>query len=220
MPVVLGEGLTKRFAGLTAVDDLSFALEAGTITGFLGQGIIASPVDNLAFWASSDRARGWDDPDLLTSWRSEVAEPWWGAMRERAERDGLRIDCFVGSEGTIDAIPIDHHLAAAALLSPTGTWYGNAWCLKETELAQMASDWGVTLEKARAKANANPRRISALVDARYPPGVVGTAQHMFCGILIARLCDGDDWDHAVGHATDATRKRFPRSTPLQRHPNT
>ena len=36
MPVVLSEGLTKRFGGLTAVDDLSFVLEAGTITGFLG----------------------------------------------------------------------------------------------------------------------------------------------------------------------------------------
>jgi ABC-2 type transport system ATP-binding protein len=34
--VVLGEGLTKRFGKLTAVDDLSFVLEAGTITGFLG----------------------------------------------------------------------------------------------------------------------------------------------------------------------------------------
>jgi len=36
VPVVLSEGLTKRFGGLTAVDDLSFVLEAGTITGFLG----------------------------------------------------------------------------------------------------------------------------------------------------------------------------------------
>jgi ABC-2 type transport system ATP-binding protein len=34
--VVSGEGLTKRFGKLTAVDDLSFVLEAGTITGFLG----------------------------------------------------------------------------------------------------------------------------------------------------------------------------------------
>jgi ABC-2 type transport system ATP-binding protein len=34
--VVLSEGLTKRFGKLTAVDDLSFVLEAGTITGFLG----------------------------------------------------------------------------------------------------------------------------------------------------------------------------------------
>jgi ABC-2 type transport system ATP-binding protein len=34
--VVLAESLTKRFGKLTAVDDLSFRLEAGTITGFLG----------------------------------------------------------------------------------------------------------------------------------------------------------------------------------------
>jgi len=36
MSVVLSEGLTKRFGKLTAVDDLSFVLGAGTITGFLG----------------------------------------------------------------------------------------------------------------------------------------------------------------------------------------
>ncbi len=35
-PVVRAESLTKRFGKLTAVDDLSFVLEAGTITGFLG----------------------------------------------------------------------------------------------------------------------------------------------------------------------------------------
>ncbi|HEX5248778.1 MAG TPA: ATP-binding cassette domain-containing protein [Gaiellales bacterium] len=35
-PVVRAESLTKRFGNLTAVDDLSFVLQAGTITGFLG----------------------------------------------------------------------------------------------------------------------------------------------------------------------------------------
>ena len=35
-PVVVSESLTKRFGKLTAVDDLSFELEPGTITGFLG----------------------------------------------------------------------------------------------------------------------------------------------------------------------------------------
>jgi ABC-2 type transport system ATP-binding protein len=35
-PVVVAESLTKRFGSLTAVEDLSFSLEAGTITGFLG----------------------------------------------------------------------------------------------------------------------------------------------------------------------------------------
>jgi ABC-2 type transport system ATP-binding protein len=34
--VVTACGLTKRFGSLTAVDDLSFALSAGTVTGFLG----------------------------------------------------------------------------------------------------------------------------------------------------------------------------------------
>ena len=35
-PVVRVESLTKRFGGVVAVDDLSFELERGTITGFLG----------------------------------------------------------------------------------------------------------------------------------------------------------------------------------------
>ena len=34
--VVKAESLTKRFGEVMAVTDLSFALEAGTITGFLG----------------------------------------------------------------------------------------------------------------------------------------------------------------------------------------
>ncbi|HSP71788.1 MAG TPA: ATP-binding cassette domain-containing protein [Gaiellaceae bacterium] len=35
-PVVTAERLTKRFGELTAVDDLTFELAAGTVTGFLG----------------------------------------------------------------------------------------------------------------------------------------------------------------------------------------
>jgi ABC-2 type transport system ATP-binding protein len=35
-PVVIAESLTKRFGAVTAVSDLSFVLEPGTVTGFLG----------------------------------------------------------------------------------------------------------------------------------------------------------------------------------------
>ncbi|HEY7455456.1 MAG TPA: ATP-binding cassette domain-containing protein, partial [Thermoleophilaceae bacterium] len=35
-PIVSAAGLTKRFGELTAVRDLSFELEAGSVTGFLG----------------------------------------------------------------------------------------------------------------------------------------------------------------------------------------
>jgi ABC-2 type transport system ATP-binding protein len=35
-PVVLAESLSKRFGQINAVQDLSFVLEAGTVTGFLG----------------------------------------------------------------------------------------------------------------------------------------------------------------------------------------
>jgi ABC-2 type transport system ATP-binding protein len=34
--VVVAESLTKRFGGILAVDDLSFSLQSGTVTGFLG----------------------------------------------------------------------------------------------------------------------------------------------------------------------------------------
>src|SRR6202042_1414162 len=36
MTVVVAESLTKRFGSVLAVDDLSFTLEPGTVTGFLG----------------------------------------------------------------------------------------------------------------------------------------------------------------------------------------
>ncbi len=36
MSIVMAQGLTKRFGDVVAVDDLSFALEPGTITGFVG----------------------------------------------------------------------------------------------------------------------------------------------------------------------------------------
>src|SRR6185312_3168841 len=35
-PVVRAEQLTKRFGDVVAVDDLSFSLQRGTVTGFLG----------------------------------------------------------------------------------------------------------------------------------------------------------------------------------------
>jgi hypothetical protein len=36
MPAIEVRGLTKRFGEVTAVDDLSFTVNAGTVTGFLG----------------------------------------------------------------------------------------------------------------------------------------------------------------------------------------
>jgi ABC-2 type transport system ATP-binding protein len=36
LTAVVAESLTKRFGSVLAVDDLSFTLEPGTITGFLG----------------------------------------------------------------------------------------------------------------------------------------------------------------------------------------
>ena len=45
--VVEAEALTKRFGEVSAVTDLSFSLEAGTITGFLGANGAGKPVTEL-----------------------------------------------------------------------------------------------------------------------------------------------------------------------------
>ena len=37
MPVIGARGLTKRFGPVLAVDQLSFEVEPGTVTGFLGR---------------------------------------------------------------------------------------------------------------------------------------------------------------------------------------
>ena len=46
-------GLTKRFGAVTAVDDVTLELEAGTVTGFLGPNgdNLSSPIAAVAFSA-------------------------------------------------------------------------------------------------------------------------------------------------------------------------
>ena len=56
--VVKAESLTKRFGEVSAVTDLSFALEAGTITGFLGP------------------ERRWQDDDAADDPGSGGADEW------------------------------------------------------------------------------------------------------------------------------------------------
>jgi len=36
MAIIQAHGLTKRFGSVRAVDDLSFSVERGSVTGFLG----------------------------------------------------------------------------------------------------------------------------------------------------------------------------------------
>jgi ABC-type multidrug transport system ATPase subunit len=67
--VVEAESLTKRFGEVSAVTDLSFALEAGTITGFLGPngaGMTTTLRMILGLAApTSGRALVFDHPELL-----------------------------------------------------------------------------------------------------------------------------------------------------------
>jgi hypothetical protein len=45
MTAVAAEALTKRFGSVVAVDDLSFTLAPGTVTGFLGPNGAGHPAD-------------------------------------------------------------------------------------------------------------------------------------------------------------------------------
>lgn len=56
-------------------------------------------------------------------WLREEAEPWWQAMRERAERDGVRIDCFQITDTLYEMVGIEPLVPAARLLSPSGVPY-------------------------------------------------------------------------------------------------
>jgi ABC-type glutathione transport system ATPase component len=64
MAIIEIRGLTKRFGAVQAVDDLSFTVERGTITGFLGSNGAGNPVTGLwhSFWrgaANSSREAEW-----------------------------------------------------------------------------------------------------------------------------------------------------------------
>jgi len=47
MAVIEVDALTKRFAGLTAVDQVSFTVERGSVVGFLGPNGAGKPVTGL-----------------------------------------------------------------------------------------------------------------------------------------------------------------------------
>jgi ABC-type multidrug transport system ATPase subunit len=81
--VVKAESLTRRFGEVSAVTDLSFALEAGTITGFLGPngadetttprmvlGLAAPSSCGLAlkdYGCNAEPGTGWIMPKVLPS---------------------------------------------------------------------------------------------------------------------------------------------------------
>ncbi len=47
MAVIEVDHLTKRFTGLTAVDDVTFAVEQASVVGFLGPNGAGNPVTEL-----------------------------------------------------------------------------------------------------------------------------------------------------------------------------
>jgi hypothetical protein len=89
---------------------------------------------------------------VVTRWASEVAEPWWQAMRERAARDGIPIKCFRGGDPHLLSHGIETHIAAACLLSPNGERYKVInWQHTAEALRAIDQDWGETLAAARER---------------------------------------------------------------------
>jgi hypothetical protein len=89
--------------------------------------------------------------DVVAHWSANVAEPWWQAMRVRAARDGLRIDCFVGGDSTLASMGISRKIAAAFLLGPGGELYSRGWKPSDEAREALERDWGETLVVARRR---------------------------------------------------------------------
>jgi hypothetical protein len=81
-----------------------------------------------------------DDDEILL----RLAQPWFDAIRTRAEQDGLRVHCYVGYD---TYIPFPS--ACAELLRPDGSPYQGNWHKPQEREAMMRADWGETLRLAR-----------------------------------------------------------------------
>jgi hypothetical protein len=67
-------GLSKRYGGVTAVADLTFAVPAGEVTGFLGPNGAGKPVTDL--WLSLSPGRGrWTGRRLASTSAAGVPLP-------------------------------------------------------------------------------------------------------------------------------------------------
>jgi len=83
--VVNAESLTKRFGGISAVTDLSCALEAGTIAGFLG----ANGAGKTTTLRMSKRPRLRLRGAVRASTGASAPAPWRRALRRHLRRDDL-----------------------------------------------------------------------------------------------------------------------------------
>lgn len=57
-------------------------------------------------------------------WHAQVAEPWWQAMRTRAEQDQLPVSCLLWQDPLLWSVGVKESYAAAELLRPDGSRYG------------------------------------------------------------------------------------------------
>jgi hypothetical protein len=88
----------------------------------------------------------------LARWQAEEAEPWWQAIRERADADGLRVECYVEQDGYLNSTGFETRIAFARLLSPDGHRYKMSdWLPSKRELAKLRRDWGAILAAARER---------------------------------------------------------------------
>jgi ABC-2 type transport system ATP-binding protein len=103
MAVIEIDGLTKRFGGITAVDDVSFAVERGTVVGFLGANgagktttlrMLLGLVEPTSGQATINGQRYRDLPAPLRTVGAALESS--GAHPGRTARNHLRIQATVG----------------------------------------------------------------------------------------------------------------------------
>lgn len=137
-----------------------------------------------------------ENNSLFTDVNDERWEQWWVALEQLAVEDGLRL--IRGSNGYGAG---SYWMPTIEIARPGGERY---WAITERwemdppwaeVVSAIEGDWGAALAAARVRRgfesheapshdDAGRARIVALVDASFPAGVAGTAQHMFCGILV------------------------------------
>jgi hypothetical protein len=86
-------------------------------------------------------------------WHREVAERWWAFMRGQAERDSLKICCFLGADKMLISVGVESCIPMACLIRPDGSGdsdsYFVGWLPDKEAVAAMLADWGESLAEAR-----------------------------------------------------------------------
>jgi hypothetical protein len=85
-------------------------------------------------------------------WEEDVAEPFFSAMKQRSDADGLGIRWWIGTDTFMFGEGRDNRVAFAELVRPDGRDYGQRTpSFDGKALATMEADWGDALASARRR---------------------------------------------------------------------